>query len=132
MSFEDGVTFLEDYMDNRFSELSLGNRVTWSTSPVKTYTDLLEKFNRTTENADWQALKAKQDGEAYDKFTFVRGKLVFIAGIARDMRTQFCCNITERQKTIMDTVRYELLRLSFVGGLIMTRLRSRLKTTKEE
>jgi len=126
MSFEDTVTFLEDYMTNREQELLKGKRMRWSTSMVKTYDELLESFDRTEENADWETLRKSKS--IYDKYIKIRGKIGFMAGTARDIRMQFCCGLPpKRQKTIMDTVRYELIRLRFVALNIMRRLREQLK-----
>jgi hypothetical protein len=127
MSFEQGTTFLEDYAADRYQALMSGKRVMWSTSYIKTYSELIELFDRTDEDINWnKAVTSNKSASGprvpYTHINKLRNRLTFLAGTARDIRTQFCCGTTKRQKTIMDTVRYELIRLNFIANGIIGRL----------
>lgn len=128
MSFDTALDFLDEYMKDREQAFMLGKRVKWSTSSVNTYKALIDTFDRTDENVKWRELQSNNN--IYDKTIIERDRLCFLAGIGRDLRIQFCCNIARRQRTIMDTVRYEILRLHVLQLRITSRIRKLLRRDK--
>lgn len=125
MSFESGLEFLTKYTDDRTTALLEGKRIKWSTAPVKSYDELLTPFDRKKEGQDWDALH--NSSQKYDNYIKIRGKIAYLAGVGRDIRMQFCCNTPKRHRTVLDSFRYELLRLRFISKRIMVRLREQLK-----
>ena len=114
MAFDSTVDFVAKILQARQDALLAGQPIPWSTANTDSYDTLITRgFDRTDENQAWKTAIAARNpptpgaagAMSEQQLMATQLKVGWMAGLERDMRTQFVAS-QKRGRTSIDQTRY--------------------------
>jgi len=111
MSWDAHKEHMDTYREQRVQALNNEEKQHWFTTPVGSIPDLVDIFDRKTENETWEA--EYNDKADLRKLQGSRIKIAALCSATRDVRSQFAAWSSKRVRVPLDWDRYEYMRCGF-------------------
>jgi len=119
MSFNSGYSFVVEYLETRQHAMLNVQRLPWSTQPLEDLAALNRKFSSSKENTEWEQMYEDPEKRVIDQIVATRNKIAWLCAARRDLRKQFAAADSDRVRTSLDQMRYELQRIKWaLDGLV--------------
>lgn len=112
MSWDDAMQYMDDYRKKREKGLDNTEGLRWFTAEANSISYLLDTvFERETENSDWES-EYQDEGEIL-KMQANALKVSLMAGMVRDLRTQYAAGKDHKPRVAADHDRTEYMQCGF-------------------